>query len=88
MAALLTDQALREDARCALTRHPAPGAVKALKAAFATGGELAGSLRRRGESDRGLTSAGARGLGLPWRGGGSAPRRVSAEFPGRLAAQP
>jgi HEAT repeat protein len=36
IAALLTDQALREDARCALTRHPAPGVVKALKSAFAT----------------------------------------------------
>ena len=54
MAALLTDSDLREDARCALTRHPAPGAVAALKSAFATASgdfkyALAESLRQRGE---------------------------------------
>jgi len=58
MAALLTDQELREDARCALTRLPAPGAVAALKAAFATAPEdfksaLAESLRQRGEKVEG-----------------------------------
>jgi HEAT repeat protein len=61
MAALLTDQALREDARCALTRHPAPGAVKALKSAFATAPEdfkpaLAESLRVRGVKVEGYPS--------------------------------
>jgi HEAT repeat protein len=58
MAALLADQELREDARCALTRLPAPGAVAALKAAFATAPEdfksaLAESLRQRGEKVKG-----------------------------------
>ena len=58
MAALLGDQELREDARCALTRLPAPGAVTALKAAFATAqGDfkyaLAESLRQRGEKVEG-----------------------------------
>ena len=53
MAAMLLDPQLCEDARCALTRHPASGAVTALKSAFATAsGEfkyaLADSLRQRG----------------------------------------
>jgi HEAT repeat protein len=61
MAALLADQELREDARCALTRLPAPGAVAALKAAFATAPEdfkyaLAESLRQRGETVGGYPS--------------------------------
>ena len=58
MAALLADQELREDARCALTRLPVPGAVTALKAAFANAPEdfkyaLAESLRQRGEKVEG-----------------------------------
>ena len=61
MAALLTDKELREDARCALTRHPAPGAVTALKAAFAAAAAdfkyaLAESLRVRGEAVEGYPS--------------------------------
>jgi len=53
MAALLAEPELREDARCALTRHPARSAVTALKAAFATASgdfrhALAESLRQRG----------------------------------------
>ena len=61
MAALLADQELREDARCALTRLPVPGAVAALKAAFATAPEdfkyaLAESLRQRGETVEGYPS--------------------------------
>ena len=61
MAALLADQELREAARCALTRLPAPGAVTALKAAFATAPEdfkyaLAESLRQRGERVEGYPS--------------------------------
>jgi HEAT repeat protein len=61
MAALLADQELREDARCALTRLPSPGAVTALKAAFATAPEdfkyaLAESLRQRGEKVEGYPS--------------------------------
>lgn len=61
MAALLADDELREDARCALTRHPAPGAVAALKSAFAAAtGEskfaLAESLRQRGEKVAGYPS--------------------------------
>ena len=61
MAALLADQELREDARCALTRLPSPGAVTALKAAFATAPEdfkyaLAESLRQRGETVAGYPS--------------------------------
>ncbi len=61
MAALLAEDELREDARCALTRHPAPGAVTALKSAFATAtGEfkfaLAESLRQRGEKVTGYPS--------------------------------
>ena len=61
MAALLADQELREDARCALTRLPAPGAVTALKAAFAAAPEdfkyaLAESLRQKGEKVEGHPS--------------------------------
>jgi len=61
MAALLTDKALREDARCALTRHPSRAAVRALKSAFATAPEdfkpaLAESLRARGEKVEGYPS--------------------------------
>jgi HEAT repeat protein len=61
MAALLADKELREDARCALTRHPAPSAVIALKSAFATAAEefkyaLAESLRARGEKVEGYPS--------------------------------
>ena len=61
MAALLTDQELREDARCARTGLPEPGAVTALKAAFATAPEdfkfaLAESLRQRGEKVEGYPS--------------------------------
>jgi len=61
MAALLADEELREDARCALTRHPAPGAVTALKSAFsAASGDfkfaLAESLRQRGERVAGYPS--------------------------------
>jgi hypothetical protein len=58
MAALLADPELREDARCALTRHPDVGAVAALKAALAVAPAsfkyaLADSLRARGEKVRG-----------------------------------
>ena len=61
MAALLADPEVREDARCALTRHPAPSAATALKAAFATAPEdfkyaLAESLRQRGEKEEGYPS--------------------------------
>ena len=61
MAALLTDKDVREDARCALTRLPAPGAVTALKSAFATAPEdfkyaLAESLRQRGQKVEGYPS--------------------------------
>jgi HEAT repeat protein len=61
IAALLADQELREDARCALTRLPEPGAVTALKAAFAAAPEdfkyaLAESLRQRGEKVEGYPS--------------------------------
>jgi hypothetical protein len=61
LAALLVDRELREDARCALTRLPAPSAVTALKAAFVSGsGEfkyaLADSLRVRGEKVEGYPS--------------------------------
>jgi HEAT repeat protein len=61
MAALLADQELREDARCALTRLPVPNAVTALKATFATAPEdfkyaLAESLRQRGEKVEGYPS--------------------------------
>ena len=61
MAAMLADNELREDARGALTRHPAPGAVTALKLAFATASgdfkyALAESLRQRGEKVAGYPS--------------------------------
>ncbi len=61
MAALLTDQELREDARCALTRLPSPSAVTALKSAFLSAPEnfkyaLAESLRDRGEKVEGYPS--------------------------------
>jgi HEAT repeat protein len=61
MAALLSDQELREDVRCALTRIPVPGAVTALKFAFATAPKdfkyaLAESLRERGEKVAGYPS--------------------------------
>jgi HEAT repeat protein len=61
MAALLEDEELREDARCALTRLPAPIAVEALKRAFgmASGDfkyALAESLRQRGERVSGYPS--------------------------------
>ncbi len=55
MAALLADGELREDARCALTRHSAPEAIAVLKSAFAKAPDefkyaLAESLRQRGEA--------------------------------------
>jgi len=61
MAALLAEEELREDARCALTRHPARGAVTALKSAFATASgdfkyALAESLRQRGAVVEGCPS--------------------------------
>jgi HEAT repeat protein len=61
MAALLTDRELREDARCALTRLPAPSAVPALKSAFFAAPKdfkyaLAESLRARGEKMEGYPS--------------------------------
>jgi HEAT repeat protein len=61
MSALLADQEVREDVRCALTRHPAPSAVTALKSAFASAPEdfkyaLAESLRQRGEKVEGYPS--------------------------------
>jgi HEAT repeat protein len=61
MAALLDEPSLREDARCALTRHPAPGAVTALKSAFAAASgdsryALAESLRQRGQKVEGYAS--------------------------------
>jgi len=61
MAALLGDHELREDARCALTRLPAPSAVTALKSAFIAAPEgfkyaLAESLRERGEKVDGYPS--------------------------------
>jgi hypothetical protein len=53
MAALLTDEQAREDARCALMRLPGTRATAALRAAFRAAPEqfkyaLADSLRRRG----------------------------------------
>jgi len=61
LAALLSDKDVREDARCALTRHPNPEAVTALKAAFGTAPEdfkyaLVESLRQRGEKVEGYPS--------------------------------
>jgi HEAT repeat protein len=61
LAKLLADPQLREAARCALTRHPAPGALAALKSAFAAApldfkDALAESLRQRGEKVEGCPS--------------------------------
>ncbi len=61
MAALLADKELREDARCALTRHPSPSAVAAIKLAFAATSDdfkyaLAESLRARGQKVEGYPS--------------------------------
>jgi HEAT repeat protein len=61
LAALLVDRELREDARCALIRIPAPSAVTALKAAFIAGSgdfkyALADSLRQRGQKVDGYPS--------------------------------
>ena len=61
IAALLANKELREDARCALTRHPAPNAVTALKSAFSVAPEdfkyaLAESLRARGAKLEGYPS--------------------------------
>jgi hypothetical protein len=61
MAALLTDQELREDARCSLTRLPGAKATAALKTALANAPEdfkpaLAQSLRVRGLKVEGYPS--------------------------------
>jgi len=61
MVALLADEELREDARCALTRHPSPSAVAALQSAFAAAPEdfkyaLAESLRQLGKKVAGYPS--------------------------------
>ena len=61
LAALLSDPATREDARCALTRIPDKKATAALQTAFKTALEdfkfaLAESLRQRGETVRGYPS--------------------------------
>lgn len=61
IAALLTHQELREDARCVLIRMPFPQATKALKAAFRDAPEefkfaLADALRARGEKVEGYAS--------------------------------
>jgi HEAT repeat protein len=61
MAALLSDQAVREDARCALMRLPGRKSTAALKSAFAGAPEefkfaLAESLRQRGEKLSGYPS--------------------------------
>ena len=61
MAALLTDQEIREDARCALMRIPGKGVTKELTNAFKTAPEdfkyaLAESLRQRGETVKGYPS--------------------------------
>ena len=61
LAALLADEELREDARCALTRLPTPMAALALRTAFAgASGDfkyaLAESLRQRGEKVAGYPS--------------------------------
>jgi HEAT repeat protein len=58
IAALLTDNELREDARCVLTRLPYPQATAALKSAFDAAPEdfkyaLAESLRLKGETMEG-----------------------------------
>jgi HEAT repeat protein len=61
MASLLSDQEVREDARCALTRLPGDKATAALKSALASAPEdfkfaLAESLRKRGENVAGYPS--------------------------------
>jgi len=61
MAVLLADSAVREDARCALTRLPGPRATNALKKAMESAPEefkfaLAESLRARGEKVSGYPS--------------------------------
>ena len=61
LAALLSDKDVREDARCALTRHPDGAAVATLKSAFDTAPEdfkyaLAESLRQRGQRVKGYPS--------------------------------
>ena len=61
LAALLVNLEVREDARCVLTRHPAPEATAALKSAFANAPDdfkyaLAESLRQRGETVEGYPS--------------------------------
>lgn len=61
LAAMLAEEELREDARCALTRLPTPMAVLALRTAFAgASGDfkcaLAESLRQRGEKVSGYPS--------------------------------
>jgi HEAT repeat protein len=61
LAALLTDQEVREDARCALLRFPGAQATTALKSAFAHAPQefkfaLAESLRQRGEKVAGYPS--------------------------------
>jgi len=61
LSALLADEELREDARCALTRLPTPIAVRALRAAFGSASgdfkyALAESLRQRGEKVSGYPS--------------------------------
>lgn len=61
LAAMLADEELREDARCALTRLPVRAAVETLKRAFggASGDfkyALAESLRQRGEKVSGYPS--------------------------------
>jgi len=61
IAALLAREEIREDARCALTRHPAPSAITALQSAFAKASgdfkyALAESLRQRGVMVNGFPS--------------------------------
>ena len=61
IAALLTDKEVREDARCALTRHADPKAITALRSALATAPEdfkyaLAESLRQLGQVVEGYPS--------------------------------
>jgi HEAT repeat protein len=62
LAELLSDEHLREDARCALERIPIPRAVQALKAGFEIAPEefkpnLAQSLRKRGVKVEGYPCA-------------------------------
>lgn len=61
LAAQLVVPELREDARCALTRHPDPGARAALKSAFSAASDefkyaLAESLRQHGVNVQGYPS--------------------------------